>query len=454
MVLFANAAPIVHTGRRLPERKADERMKRALPLLSLAVLLLLAGAGTGAVAAEENAPAVVLLRQAELRMAGYGTDLRSESRLIVTTRLKILTEEGRRASMRIPHSRRVRIESLQGSTTLADGRVVPLPSGPRPHRMISERRRQYATDVEFPRAEVGSVLELRYELVYRDLILLDPWYFSDELPVRRSEIVFKVPPEIEAQVWSRDPLGVGLRRETVTGKDGTETRIWAENLPAVSEGLEGLEGLEGVSGVEEPFADRAAQAQMIPTFYRDGIHSQRLMGNWASTATMMEKGYYKPARRQDRGVAAKARALGGMEAVYRFVRDEIETEPSADVFVPEDSAIRNVLAARRGESGEKVLLLQALLRALDLDARLVWAADRSTGRVDPVLASPGWFDTVLVAVEADGRWVYLDPSDRSLAAGQLQAGYEGTTAVILSPDPVKEPKMTATVVLPTAGKAP
>lgn len=426
-------------------RKVDPRMKRALPL-SLAGLLLLAGAGAAAtvetVEEEENVPAVVLLRQAELRMSGYGTDLRSESRLIVTNRVKILTEEGRRhATMRIPHSRRVRIESLQGSTTLADGRVVPLPSGPRPQRMISERRRQYVTDVEFPRAEVGSVLELRYELVYRDLILLDPWYFSDEIPVRRSEIVFKVPAEIEAQVWSRDPLGVGLRRETVTGKHGTETRIWAENLPAVPVGL---------AGVDEPFADRAAQAQMIPTFYRDGIHSQRLMGNWATTATMTEKGYYKPARGQDRGVAAKARALGAMDAVYRFVRDEIATDPGADVLLPEGSAIGKVLAAGRGEAGEKALLLQAMLHALGLDARLVWAADRSSGRIDPGLASPGWFDTVLVAVEVDGRRVFLDPSDRSLAAGQLRAGYEGTTAVVLSPDPVKEPKKTETVVLPAA----
>lgn len=421
--------------------------KRCSWFATSALIFLLAGAAT-AEETQENAPAVVLLREAELRMAGYGTDLRSTSRLIVRTRVKILTEDGRRyASMRIPHNRRVRIESLQGSTTLADGRVVPLPSGPRPHRVVSERRRRYVTDVEFPRAEVGSVLELRYELVYRDLILIDPWYLSDEIPVRRSEIVFKVPPEIEAQVWSRDPLGVGLRRETATGKHGSETRIWAENLPAVP--AAGTAGT--VAGAaEEPFADRAAQAQMIPTFYRNGIHSRRLMGNWATTTTMTEEGYYKPARRQDRGVAAKARSLGGMEAVYRFVRDEIATEPSADVLLPEGSAIGNVLAAKRGEAGEKALLLQAMLRALDLDARLVWAADRSSGRIDPGLASPGWFDTVLVAVEVDGRRLFLDPSDRSLSPGQLRAGYEGTTAVVLSPDPVKEPKKTETVVLPTA----
>lgn len=414
-------------------------MKRASNLFLAALLLLPAAA-----AAQESAPAVVLSREAELRMAGYGTDLRSTSRLLVRTRLKILTEQGLpRATMQIRHSRRVRLESLQGRTILPDGRAVPLPAVRRPHRVVSARRHQYVTDVELPQARVGAELELQYELAYRDLILLDPWYLSDEIPVRRSEVVFKVPAEIEAQVWSRDPAGVGLRRETVTGRHGTETRIWAENLPAVS------------AEAEEPFADRAVQVQMIPTFYRDGIHSERLMGNWATTAALLEKRYYEPARRQDRGVADRARALAArsgdtrarIEAVYGFVRDEIETEPGGDVLLPEGSSVRGVLAARRGEGAEKALLLQALLRSLGLEARLVWAAHRSSGRIDPGLASPGWFDTVLVAVEIEGRRVFLDPSDRSLTAGQLPAGYAGTTAVVLSPDPVKEPKKTGTVVL-------
>ncbi|HSN87186.1 MAG TPA: hypothetical protein VL025_10540, partial [Thermoanaerobaculia bacterium] len=102
-------------------------MRKSWSWFAISFLVLLGMQEGAGAAAEENAPAVVLLREAELRMAGYGTDLRSKSSLLVTTRVKILTEEGRRlASMRIPHNRRMRIESLEGRTILPDGRVVPL----------------------------------------------------------------------------------------------------------------------------------------------------------------------------------------------------------------------------------------------------------------------------------------------------------------------------------------
>ncbi|HBL25985.1 MAG TPA: hypothetical protein DD490_04030, partial [Acidobacteria bacterium] len=47
-----------------------------------------------------------------------------------------------------------------------------------------------------------------------------------------------------------------------------------------------------------------------------------------------------------------------------------------------------------------------------------------------------------VAAEIDGRRVFLDPSDRSLAFGQLQYDYEGTPAVLV------DKKKPETVVLP------
>ncbi len=236
-----------------------------------------------------------------------------------------------------------------------------------------------------------------------------------------------------------------MRSETVEGQQGSETRVWAERLPAVVENPGG-----------PPFDDQAARAMMLPTFYRNGVHTQRLMSNWATSATFVYKSYYKTAGKNDGGVAKQARALTAglsrererIEAVHRFVRDQVATEDSDDVFLPAGSSVEGVLAAKRGEAPEKALLLQALLRALGVKARLTWAADRANGQVDAQLANPGWFDTVLVAVEADGQRLYLDPSAPALAPGQLRPGYEGTTAVVLSLDPEKDPRATETVVLP------
>src|SRR6185436_6652798 len=84
-----------------------------------------------------------------------------------------------------------------------------------------------------------------------------------------------------------------------------------------------------------------------------------------------------------------------------------------------------------------------MLAAAQVEARLVWAADRWRGQIDPSLANPAWFDRVLVLAEIDGRRVFLDPSDRSLGFGQLQYGYEGTLAVIhdaKKPEPIVLPE--------------
>jgi transglutaminase-like putative cysteine protease len=412
-------------------------MKIIQILLGFALLAALPATGDSFPPA--GAPAVVLSRKAELLMAGYGTDLRSTSRLKVAARVKILTEAGRPyAEVLIPHNRRVHLENLRGSVVLPSGRTVPLPPTAVGRREVSKRRGRYVTSVVFPEAVAGAVLDYSYELVYRDLILLDPWSLSERLPVLRSEIVFKVPPEIEARWWLRDPLGVGVHNETVQGRHGSETRVWADRLPAVDS------------------ADRATLAMMLPTFYRDGVDSQRLMSNWATSATLFHKAYYKAAGKSDGGVAKQARALTSgiagererIEAVYRFVRDQVATQDSDDVFLPDRSSVRGVLAAKRGEAPEKALLLQSMLRAAGVPARLVWAADRANGPVDVQLANPGWFDTVLVAVDLDGRRLYLDPSAPSLEPGQLRPGYEGTTAVVLSLDPEKDPKATETVILP------
>jgi hypothetical protein len=57
--------------------------------------------------------------------------------------------------------------------------------------------------------------------------------------------------------------------------------------------------------------------------------------------------------------------------------------------------------------------------------------------MDPNLPNPSWFDTVLVLVAHDGERHFLDPTDRSLGFGQLRAGYEGVSALIVGPGKIE-----------------
>jgi Domain of Unknown Function with PDB structure (DUF3857)/Transglutaminase-like superfamily len=117
-------------------------------------------------------------------------------------------------------------------------------------------------------------------------------------------------------------------------------------------------------------------------------------------------------------------------AIYDYVRDEIVTEDANRVWLPQYSTAGAVLDRRRGEPAEKAVLLQAMLAAVRIDSRLVWAADRENGAIDMRVANPAWFDRVLVAAQVDGQRVFLDPADRALGFGRLEPGYEGTRALV------------------------
>ena len=81
---------------------------------------------------------------------------------------------------------------------LPDGRIVPVPSDARFVRKTSRSHKTFTTALAFPAVQVGAILDYQYELWFDTIFYLEPWYFSEEIPVRYSEIVFKTPPEVGA----------------------------------------------------------------------------------------------------------------------------------------------------------------------------------------------------------------------------------------------------------------
>ena len=430
-------------------------MHRASPLLFAALVGLLLGRPSLAadfppitdrerslttVQGEPNAPAVVLFKKSEFLMMGYGTQGQASSSLMVKVRTKILTEEGKsRGEVSVAHSDFVRLQGFQGRTVLADGRTLPLPADSKFERKLSARQKRAVTSVAFPGVEVGAILDYQYELRFDTMYYLEPWYFSDELPVLYSEVNFKIPAEVQVKAWSSDPFKAGLKTETRKTSIGTEARVWAENLPSIPDEPFGL-----------PFSDMATQMMLLPTVYSNDVMHQPLLESWESVCKLADE-EYKKAQRKNGDAVKRAREIAGRagsgarqraEAIYRFVRDEIATEDLDGIWLDEGSSVARTLADRKGDYAEKSLLLQTMLEAAQINARLVWAADRWRGQIDPQLANPSWFDRVLVVAEIDGQRVFLDPSDRALGFGQIHYAYEGTPAVI--PDR-KKPE---TIVLP------
>ena len=390
---------------------------------------------------EPGAGAVVLSKKGEIRLMDLGSQDVS-STMTVTVRLKILTEAGKEyAEVEVPHSSYFRLLGFSGRTLLPDGRIVPLPKDAKFRRELSENEKIYVTSMAFPAVEVGAILDYRYEMRFDSPLLLEPWYFSERVPVRFAEVVYQVPGTLQARSWSRDPYQVGLKSESTTNRQGTRLRLWAENLPPVPD-----------EPYAPPFGDLATQFRLVPTAYKDANELFRLMETWESTCKLFEDWYYAPARRRSGSAKKRAKELAAgakadgqravAEALYRFVRDEIETEDLPGVELRKDMTPDSVLKAGSGDPADKALLLQTMLEAAGIDAKLVWAADRHDGLVDLRLPNPAWFDRVLVAAELagsqGGERVYLDPSVPLLGFGRLLPGLEGTAALIVDPKKPEE----------------
>jgi hypothetical protein len=182
---------------------------------------------------------------------------------------------------------------------------------------------------------------------------------------------------------------------------------------------------------------------LVPTRYQSpyGGKPVDLLKDWPSTCDLFAESYQK-ARKKGKAAEGTAKSLAGKagggpgeqaRAVHRFVRDQIETDLQPGVGVTESASVDAVLTAKHGTPIEKALLLQTMLAALGIDARLVWVAERWDGTLDMAIANPQWFDRALVAAQIDGQRVFLDPMDRSLGFGRLSPGLEGTQALLYDP---------------------
>ncbi len=381
---------------------------------------------------EPNAPAVVLFKKGEFLMAGYGRFIGSlASHLKVQGRVKILTEAGKsNGEIAVDHSRDVRLRSFSGRTILPDGRIIPVPADAKFERRASKSSKTFVTAVAFPAVQVGAILDYEYEIVFSSPFLFEPWVFSEDLPVRHSEIVYKTARDWRMRIWTRAPAGVKIEQARQESSAGYEVRAWAENLPSIQAVPWG-----------PPYEDLASQILLLPVSFGNAYGSVRYMEDWYTTSQLLCR-IYDDVRQRDGGVAGRARGIAGAgsprqkaEALYRFVRDQIQVERGAGVWVDPDSSVEKVLFQHQGDPTQKALLLQVMLKAVDVDSRLVWAADRGHGAIDTTLPTPNWFDTPLVMVQLDGKNTFLDPSSASLGFGQLRAGHEGTKALL--PDPHK-----------------
>ncbi|PIF08393.1 TPR repeat protein [Janthinobacterium sp. 13] len=194
------------------------------------------------------------------------------------------------------------------------------------------------------------------------------------------------------------------------------------------------------------FEQRSLEAveseESIPSEYQPGRSLQMTEHrDWNSVAVWASSLFPPaPASTALQAVAAQLRkeatpaAQAG--AALRWVQDEIRY---FSVSVGENShrpqAPDTVLKLRYGDCKDKSYLLVSLLNQLGIRARMVLLNAQAPKAMTKIIASPSWFDHVIVQMQIDGRDYYVDPTanGQKLPLDKLTTVFAGASGLLVDP---------------------
>ncbi len=148
--------------------------------------------------------------------------------------------------------------------------------------------------------------------------------------------------------------------------------------------------------------------------------------------------------------AKEATPVARASAALHWVQDEVRY---FSVSIGENSyrpqAPETVIARRYGDCKDKSYLLVALLSRLGISARPVLLASEQPKVPAKVLATPAWFDHVIVQFDLDGRQYYVDPTNNGQPEplARLPQPFPGAYGLVV------DPSTRNLVVLPAAKEA-
>ncbi len=417
-----------------------------------------------------GAPAVILMREQ--------TDDNMNNLLIVYERIKILTDAGRKyATVEFPYSRLVTIAALGGRTVHADGSVIPFAGKPFDSTLIGADGLPVTVKAcTLPDAEVGSIIDLRYSLLYMDHRVFPPeWEVQTDLFQQKAYFKF-IPLQNRGYASVQLDHGQLARKLAWTPFLGNGAQPEIHTLPAntfatVHDVLlwVDLKMTDIPPLIEEPFMPPASLLKWRVYFYyqttlkpedywkneekfwnkdveaflakNDGVaDAVTKVASPTDNAEQKVRRIYsfvagrKNESRDPRFAKQKAYALEYrsseciMESGILGIAASggtggcVQTESSPVEQERQTPGAKDVLQ-EGGTHDELNRLFVAMVRAAGIPASLLWVTDRSQQAFLKELLSTDQLDGEIAVVQLDGKEVFLDPGTKFCPYGIIDWRY-------------------------------
>lgn len=350
-----------------------------------------------------GAPAILLYRQVD----------RDDSRYFERTyvRVKILTEAGLKyANVQIPYYKGAeRISDVQARTIRSDGSVVNL-TGPVYDQPIAKSGSAgyVAKTFTLPEAEVGSILEYRYQ---RNLpfgwVFDSHWILSDQLFTRFARFSL-VPNRIYTVLWSW-PRGLPPGTEEPKADHGA-VRLETRNVPAVvTEDYMPPEN-EVRLRVDFVYYQGEINRNDPSAFWR--FHGKRLnekVERFCDKRKAMERAVAQVTAPDDSPDARLRKLYARVQQIHNlsFASEserEAKHEQAASV-----SNVEEVWNRGYGDAEQITWLFLALVRAAGMDAHAMTIATRDRYFFHHEYLNPTELNSNVVLVKLGNRDIFLDP---------------------------------------------
>ncbi len=341
---------------------------------------------------------------------------------------------------------KVEIGALEGRVTHADGKVIPLAGKASQLLKVTKGPRGSETTFTMPSVEVGSVIEYRYQVRYDRYLTAPDWKLQKDYFIHKEHFVFRPSKQFLPQDVNGAGVGDSLLKDP---HDNILTDIrFKPVLPAGKTLIKDAMGnyvldLTDVPPIpQEPFAPPLnTEAYTVDFFYtytpdvKD--YWQKQMGFW----TKALNAYIAPTQALQNAVKEVVSNSDSPEEkakkLYDVVRKIQNTDSSLDgapltgsEFIPRGK-VEAVLLNKKGSSNQIAFLYLALLRAAGVSARPERIASRSLGVFSAQYMDNIQLDTVLIALQIDGKEILVDPGTEMAPFETLHWAHTGAGGVAM-----------------------
>jgi tetratricopeptide (TPR) repeat protein len=379
-----------------------------------------------------NADAVVLLNRSEHEILLDGRSRFSTHQVIKILNRRAIADYGEVAIPFNSTSQNVGVNVAQ--TILADGSVVEVPDDalrdvtPPESLTFNLYSDTLWKVISFPALEEGVVVE--YQVTVEDAFERgntdNVWFwgsmtFQSRFPTLKSQYALRIPDGVtfKAKSYSCD-IQPTLVSDPELVVEGTKTYLWEY-------GETSAYVVEPNGPPLDAFVPRMAFSSVktwdaLHDWYRD-LLTDRVVADDAITERIGEL--------TARAVTAEER----IRALAYFVAQEcryVAIQLGQGAFQPH--AASEVMRNRYGDCKDKVTLLLTMLRAIGVDAYPALIQPAPEQDVDRDLPSLAQFSHMILAIpNADGSYMWFDPSNTFVPFGELSSRNQGRTAFLITP---------------------